>query len=453
MGRIGLKDSGVWPRRRRTVLGRRSFLQAGVLSSLGLGIADWVGASGATRPSAPARHCILVWLDGGPSHLETWDPKPDAPVEVRGPFGAIATKVPGVAVSEHLPLMAQRLDRVALVRSVTSPLGEHNFGTHYMMTGYRPTPVLEYACHGSIVAHVRPGRGVLPPFVAVPDFRVGGAAFNGSGYLPESTRPFALHADPAKPDFSVRDLKPFPGVDLSRLRRRQEFLQAMDAATARSPEETKVLADPAFQQAFGLMGSAEARAAFDLRQESREVRDRYGRRTVGQACLLARRLIERGVPFVTVNHRGWDTHTELVTRLRDGFTGAKVPVGLVPSLDRALAALIDDLSGSGLLDETLIVVMGEFGRTPKINVRGGRDHWPQVFSVMLAGAGIPGGAVVGGSDATGEGPSDRPVTPGDITATILTLLGIDAHAELQTDDGRPVRLHPPGSRALSELVG
>ncbi len=443
-------------RRRRSVdssIGRRSVLQAGVLSTIGLGLADWVAAGGDHDPAGAARHCILIWLDGGPSHLETWDPKPEAPVEVRGPFSAISTRVPGVALSEHLPETAKRLDRIAIVRSVTSPLGEHNFGTHYMMTGYRPTPVLEYACHGSIIAHVRAQRGVLPSFIAVPDFRVGGSDFSGAGYLPASARPFALHADPARPDFSVRDLDPYPGVDLQRLQRRRQFLQAMDRASLGDAPANADLGDPAFEQAFRLMASPEARQAFDLTREPRRVRDRYGRRTIGQACLLARRLIERGVAFVTVNHRGWDTHTELVTRLRDGFTGARTPVGLVPSLDRALSALLDDLGASGLLDETLIVVMGEFGRTPKMNVRGGRDHWPRVFSVAMGGAGIPGGTVIGSSDATGEVPKERPVTPADVTATLLSLLGVDRHAELQTEDGRPVRLHPPGSQPISELVG
>ncbi len=438
---------------REVVASRRSVLQAGVLSAVGLGLADRAAAMAVGDRAARARHCILVWLDGGPSHLETWDPKPAAPAEVRGPFAEQRTKVPGVTISEHLPLMAQRLDRVALIRSLTSPLGEHNFGTHYMMTGYGPTPVLEYACHGSVLAHVRGGEHVLPPFVAVPDFRVGGANFSGAGFLPESTRPFALHADPAKPDFGVRDLSPYRGVDFDRLQRRHRYLQQLDAFAAGPRADAKTLADPAFEQAFRLMASTEARRAFNLQDESRKTRDRYGRRTVGQACLLARRLVERGVSFVTVNHRGWDTHNDLITRLRDGFTGAKVPVGLVPSLDRALAAMIDDLEERGLLDETLIVVMGEFGRTPKINVRGGRDHWPRVFSVMLAGGGIPGGSIVGASDQTGETPHDRPVTPGDLTATILTLLGIDGETVLHTDDGRPVRAHPPGSVAIKELVG
>jgi uncharacterized protein (DUF1501 family) len=206
------------------------------------------------------------------------------------------------------------------------------------------------------------------------------------------------------------------------------------------------------EQAYRLIMSPEAREAFDLSREPPRVRQRYGPRTIGQSCLLARRLVERGVPFVTVNNPGWDTHQDMVTRLRDGYTGAAVPVGLVPSLDLALSGLIDDLNERGMLKETLVVVMGEFGRTPKLNTGGGRDHWPRVFSVVLAGGAIAGGQVIGSSDAVGESPRDRPITPSDLAATIYALLGIDPKRKLYTSDGRPVEINDDG-QIVRELVG
>ncbi len=434
---------------------RRDVLRIGTLSTLGIGVGSlaWPGGrvDAARSGSRRAQACILIWLDGGPSHLETFDPKPDAPQEVRGPFGTIETRIPGVHLVDLLPKLAERIDRVALIRSMTSPLGEHNLGTHYMMTGYRPTPVLEYPFYGSVHTWLKPSDSVIPPNVAVPDFRVGGGRFAGNGFLPAHTQPFSVGSDPGRPGFRVRDLSPYATLTARRLARRQEYLAALDRLSRRVEADPPAPADPEFEQAFRLVTSAEARRAFQLEDEPAETRQRYGSKTIGQACLLARRLVERGVPFVTVNQRGWDTHKDLYTRLKEGFTGAKIPVGLVPSLDSALSALLDDLTRTGLLDETLIVVMGEFGRTPKLNTSAGRDHWPRVFSVLLAGAGIPGGRVIGASDATGESPRERPVTPADLAATIYTLLGIDPHTKLTTPDGRPVEVVRDGE-PVSELL-
>jgi hypothetical protein len=434
---------------------RRDSLRVGGLAALGCGLMDLLrlrGAAGESALAPRARSCILIWLDGGPSHLDSLDPKPDAPAEVRGPFQSIATSVPGVRVSELMPRTAEIVKDITLVRSMTSPLGEHNFGAHYLMTGYKPTPALEYPSHGAIVAHVRPGGGDLPANIAVPDMRVGGGKFTPSGYLPGSTAPFEVGGDPSRPDFQVRNVDAFAGVTDVRLARRREYLQAL-ARFGNAVERAKTPpSDPVFEQAYRLMMSSEARAAFDLSQETTATRERYGPKTIGQSCLLARRLIERGVPFVTVNNPGWDTHENLYTRLKEGYTGAVHPVGLIPSLDLAFSALVDDLRERGLLDETLVIAMGEFGRTPKLNTAGGRDHWPRVFSVMLAGAGIPGGQVVGESDSMGESPKERPVTPSDLAATIYTLLGIDPASTLYTPDGRPVRIVQDGE-PIRELVG
>jgi hypothetical protein len=418
---------------------RREMLRAGSLAALGLGLVKGLrlraAAEQAGQPAPRARSCILLWLDGGPSHLETFDLKPAAPREVRGPFQPIASSVPGLSLCEYLPRTAALLDHVAIVRSVTSTLGEHNFGSHYLLTGYKPTPALVYPGMGAVVARQAAGDPLLPPYVAVPDFN----AAAGAGYLPADCRPFAVGGDPARPDFRVRDLDLFPAVTAERLARRRRFQNDMDHRQRKAESGGGLSADDAvFERAYRLATSPQAKAAFDLAAESAVTRARYGDRTIGQSCLLARRLIEAGVPFVTVNDTGWDTHDNLFNRLKEGYTGGSV--GKVPSLDVAFSALIGDLAERGLLEETLVVVMGEFGRTPKLNTAGGRDHWPRVFSVALAGGGIRGGQAIGRSDERGESPAEGAVTPADLAATIFTLLGIDSALELHTADGRPVRV-------------
>jgi hypothetical protein len=424
---------------------RRDFVRIGGLTALGLGLPQLAAAA----PNAKAKRAILIWLDGGPSHLETFDVKPDAPREVRGPLVPISSSVPGIQISECLPKLAQRMQHAAIIRSVTSPLGEHNLGTHYLMTGYPPTPALEYPAIGSVVAHLDRSERTLPKHIAVPNFGVGGRRYSGNGYLPEQTRPFAVGGDPAQPGFRVRDLDYFPGVAGERIDRRREYLQKLENFSS-DVEQSKPVGT--FDQAYRLISAPAAKAAFDLKQEAPAMRAKYGPRTIGQSTLLARRLIEADVPFVSINYPGWDTHDNLYTRLKEGYTGAQVPVGLIPALDLALSALLDDLSDRGLLAETLVIVMGEFGRTPKLNTQGGRDHWPRVFSVLLAGGGVPGGQAIGSSDATGESPKDRPLTPADLAATIYTLLGIDPQQLLHTADGRPVHVSRDG-RVVKELVG
>ncbi|MEO1525992.1 MAG: DUF1501 domain-containing protein [Planctomycetota bacterium] len=434
---------------------RRDSIRIGGLTAFSLGLEDWLRSrrvfAGESEPKA--KSCILIWLDGGPSHMETFDPKPDAPGEVRGPLGTIATSIPGVRFSECLPQTARLMDRLAVIRSMTSPLGEHNFGTHYMMSGYKPNPVLEHPTFGSVLAHqARRDTNVLPPNIAVPRFAVGGSKITGNGFLPSSTAPFSVGSDPGKPGFKVRDLNFYGDLDLARLDRRRSVVEALD----RFSEDSQRLiggANSDLEQAYALVSSSEAKRAFDLGEEESATRARYGHKSIGQSCLLARRLVERGVPFVTVNNGGWDTHEDLTTRLKDGYAGSPKPIGLVPSLDVALSALISDLDDRGLLEETLVVVMGEFGRTPKLNNRAGRDHWPRVFSVALAGGGVPGGQIIGNSDAVGESPQDRPVTPSDLAASIYRLLGVNPELELRTPDGRPVRVTPQEARALPELVG
>lgn len=433
---------------------RRSFVRIGGLTALGMGLGDFFrirsSMAGMSKSvPAKAKSCILIWLDGGPTHLETFDPKPDAPVEVRGPLQSIATSLPGVRVGECLPRIARLMDKLAVIRSMTSPLGEHNFGTHYLMTGYRPTPALEYPTIGAALAQVRQSQGVLPPNIAIPRFTNN---VSGNGFLPATTRPFSVGGQPDRPDFKVRDLDFYRGLDLYRLDRRRELVRKMDEFSRSRDASATSFSDPDLTRAYNLVASEDAKQAFNLNEEPESLRQRYGRgggNSIGQSCLLARRLVERGVPFVTVNNRGWDTHQD-IKNLKERYPGD--PHAHLPSLDKALSGLITDLEERSLLDETLVVVMGEFGRTPKINASGGRDHWPNVFSVALAGGGIQGGQVYGTSDKLAEFPHDKPVTPSDLAATIYTLLGVDAGHELHTADGRPIRMTPDGSQVIRGLI-
>ena len=433
---------------------RRDMIRIGGLSALGLGLGDYfrlrASRAAESRHANSAKSCILIWLDGGPSHFETFDPKPDAPQEVRGPLGTVATNIPGVHLSECLQRTAKVMDKIAIIRSMTSPLGEHNFGTHYLMTGYKPSPALEYPMWGATLAQLHSSEHVLPPNIALHGFS---RTLRGNGFLPAATAPFTVSVEGRanSGNFKVRDLDLYRGLDLARLDRRRAILQALDDFS-RTKDASAETSDPNLERAYNLITSVDAKAAFNLSDEPVEVRNRYGRGTknsIGQACLLARRLIERDVPFVTVNNVGWDTHNN-INKLKAEFPGDKN--ALLPSLDRALSALIGDLSERGMLNETLVVVMGEFGRTPKINALSGRDHWPNCFSVALAGGGIQGGQTIGHSDALGEFPSDNPVTPADLAATVFTLLGVDPGGELHTSDGRPVRITPDGAKVVKQLM-
>ena len=412
--------------------------------------------NGAAKGATLARNsvnCILIWLDGGPSHLETFDLKPEASSEVRGPFFPIATSVPGIEISECLPSMAKQMDRWAIVRSMTSPLGEHNLGTHYVLTGYQPSPVLEYPSFTSVAAAQRPAAVDIPNNVAVPHYRVGGQGFTGAGFLSADARPFALNSDPADPNFQGPSVLVNGALGRERLERRKDFAAGLRKARAGIiGMQADVQLPDSFDHAFQLLTSTKTRKAFGLTQEPDEIRQRYGDRTIGQSCLLARRLVEFGVSFVTVNFTGWDTHANLSTSLKEGFTGAKQPVGLIPLLDRAVSALSDDLQDRGLLQNTIILIAGEFGRTPRVNAQGGRDHWPRAFSVALAGGGVVGGQVIGTSDRNGEVPRDNPVTPSDLVRSIYELLEISPETELRTPDGRPVRISPDSAKLINGLM-
>ncbi|XZE21556.1 DUF1501 domain-containing protein [Pirellulaceae bacterium SH449] len=427
---------------------RRDALQIGVISALGLGLPEFLQAANrrnvSTKPRA--KSCILLWLDGGPSHLDMWDLKPEAPAEVRGPFRPIPTVTPGIQISECLPETAKVTDQISILRSVTSPLGEHGLANRYLLTGYKPSESLEYPCFGSVMSSVLPESTALPKAIAIPQ-----AGVASSGFLGSEHALFSTGGDPSKPDFQVRNLGLFPEVDETRLLKRRDYLREFDQAQ-KTFDATNSRQDESFERAYRLITSPDAKGAFELADEPEHIRARYGPRMFGQSCLLARRLVERGVPFVSVHHTGWDTHDRLNLQLKEGYAGAKEGVGLLPVFDLGFSALIGDLKSRGMLDETLVIAMGEFGRTPKINTQGGRDHWPRVFSVVFAGGGVPGGQIIGASDRIGESPVKKPVMPNDLACTIYTLLGIDPSRELKTSDGRPIAINQ-GGRVISELLG
>ena len=430
---------------------RRALLRAGMLTAFGLGLDDlfrlrsFATGPGGVKPTK-VKHCILVWLAGGASHIDTFDPKPDAPADIKGEFKPIDTAVPGLKISEVFPNLAKVMDRVTLIRSVTSPEADHDRAAHHLLTGYRPSPALVYPSFGSVVSKtLENARGAMPPYVSMPDAPI----FASSGYLTPAYDPFAAGGDPNLEGFRVRDLTPPDAVTLERLRRRRGMVKTLDGFARDVAPTTLVTSRDQFaDKAYDLLTSSAAQAAFRIGDESPEMRAAYGRNPFGQSCLLARRLIQAGVSFVTINNRGanqlqWDTHAQNFPSIKNN---------LAPPLDLGLATLLDDLKRLGLLDETLVVMISEFGRTPKINPNAGRDHHGRANCALLAGAGIPQGAVIGRTDAKGDAPADRPITPSDLAATVYSALGIDPNYQFETPDGRPIRLVENG-KALAELVG
>ncbi|HEY4121320.1 MAG TPA: DUF1501 domain-containing protein [Byssovorax sp.] len=414
---------------------RRGFLQIGAVSAVGLTLDALLRARDADA-GAPvkAKSVIFVRLTGGPGHLDTFDPKPEARSEVRGEFGAIATKS-GDRLSEHLPKLAACSDKFALVRAVTHNLGEHALAQTLTSTGNRPDATLVYPSLGAIAAKEIPGRPDMPSSVAIP-------GVEGAGFLGVQYAPFATGGDPARSSFVVAGLGP-RGLTEARLRRRRDLAALFD----RGPEAGAApsLAIDRFQaEALAMVTSERARAAFDLRGEPDAHRDAYGRTSLGQSLLLARRLVEAGVRFVTVaTPNAWDLHGAAFDPLKGT---------LLPALDQALSSLLLDLAASGRLAETAVWVTGEFGRTPVVNARGGRDHWPNVYTCLFAGGGSPGGLVLGASDAEGAAPRDRAVRPQDIAATLLALLGVDATRRNTTSVGRVVPVLHEGE-PIRELLG
>ena len=425
---------------------RREALRVGGLSALGLTLPGLLRARAAEGRESRARSGIVLFLMGGPPQHSTWDPKPHAPAEIRGEFGPIDTCVPGVRVSSLFPHVARQADKLCLLRAVSTGDNAHSSSGYAMLTGVphaplnaenvNPGPPNDWPTLGAIVRRLRGDRNGLPGAVRLPMhiFNTDQSVWPGqdAGFLGRAADPWLFRCEPAAPAVRIPEFTPASDVPLDRLGTRRDLLAELDRAAGTGNFDLHQT------RAFDLLGSARARAAFDLSKETPAVRDRYGRSHFGQSCLLARRLVEAGVGLVQVNwFRGpdepsdnpcWDSHTKEAERLR---------TVLAPPADRAFAALLDDLADRGLLDETLVACLSEFGRTPRLNGRAGRDHWGHVFSVALAGGGVKGGQVYGSSDKHGGYPRDGKVTPADLTATMLHCLGFDPHAEVRDTQNRP----------------
>jgi hypothetical protein len=431
----------------KTPIRRREFLHVGFAAGIGLTLTDFFRLKQARAEQkfyeskeGSAKSVIFIFLPGGAAHQETFDPKPYAPVEYRGPMNSIDTNVPGVRVNEMMPQTAQVADKLCICRSMTHGEAAHERGTHNMFTGYRPSPALSFPSMGSVVAHEFGPRNNLPQYVCIPNQP---NEYAGTGYLSSSYAPFSLGADPADGSFTVRDLNLPGGVDDGRFTRRRSILDAVNTHFREKEKADSLDAvDTFYQRAYSLISSQQAREAFDLNKETNELRDAYGRNTAGARMLLARRLVEAGARFVTLTYGGWDMHDNIDGSIRNQL----------PAFDQGFAALIRDLDGRGLLDSTLVCVASEFGRTPKINGTAGRDHWPKVFSVVMAGGGIKKGIVYGTSNATGSEPEDDPLTVEDWATTMYHCLGIVADKELMAPGDRPIEIVNDGNLRKDLLV-
>jgi uncharacterized protein (DUF1501 family) len=394
-------------------------------------------ATASAAKQAAASAVIHVHLDGGLSHLDSFDPKPDAPLEVRGPFGSLRSAI-GEPFGELVPQLAKVADKLVVVRSMTHTEADHDRGQHSVLTGYQPNPALAYPSLGAVVAQQLGGRNDLPPYVCIP-------ASNrhlGTGYLSSSHAPFAVGGNPAARDFQVRDLTPPKDVDAARAERRRALQQRLDAGFAAMADADAVRAiESYYRQAYALIESKSARAAFDLAAEPDATKDRYGRRPLGMGCLLARRLVAAGVRYVVVGRGGFDNHADLQNTLPPNLG----------DVDQAVAALLADLDAQGLLASTMVLLTTEFGRTPRLNADAGRDHWPRVFSALVAGGGSKRGMVFGSSNASGAEPASDPVRPADLAATVFTQLGIDPTQRLLAPGNRPIDLVREG-RVLREIL-
>ncbi|MEO1617371.1 MAG: DUF1501 domain-containing protein [Planctomycetota bacterium] len=427
---------------------RRGFLRAGVLTACGLSLPQFfrlrargadVETPGRPREQARCDSVIQIYLPGGIAHQEWVDPKPAAPVEYRGEMGSIRTSLDDIRFNELMTSTARIADRLAIIRSMTHTEAAHPRGTHNMITGYRPSAAIVYPSIGSVISHELGPLNELPPYVCVPNLS---SPYSGPGYLSSAYGPFTLGSDPARRSFEVRDLALPSGVDAARFERRKDLIDLVDHGFKAGESSMEVEAMRSFyERAYAVLDSPRAKAAFDIRSEPEAIRERYGKGTAGARMLMARRLIEAGVRFVSMSYGAWDTHTyHFRTSARQ-----------LPPLDQAFGALIDDLDERGMLERTLVVVCTEFGRTPMVNAGAGRDHWPRVFSTILAGGGLRRGLVYGASDAIAAEPADHPVSPEDLAKTIYHLLGVSAEKELMAPGDRPLEI-VDGGRVIRELL-
>lgn len=413
---------------------RRDFLKVGALSGLGIGLSNYLNMAKAGRISGKAKGqaAIYIRLGGGPTHMDTFDLKPDAPEEYRGILKPIHTNISGVEISEKLPHLAKVADKYTILRGVSHTLAAHELGTKYTLTGNRPLPSLEYPAMGSVVAKELPAPSDMPPYVAIPNVQ------QGAGYLGLQYGPLSTNATPKLgSSFEVRGISLAGSMTVEDVARREKLLASVDGAFRSIEKKSDVLSglDQFSEQAYNMISSRRAREAFDISKESDKLRERFGDGEVGQSALLAVRLIEAGVRFVTISTGGWDMHQDIFNNLDKRL----------PGVDRGLSALLETLQERGLLDSTAVIMQGEFGRTPKINTtRGGRDHWPRAMFTVLSGAGMKTGQVIGASDAKGEGPLNDAIAPDDIATSVFHSLGIDSHKEYHTNTGRPIMISRDG---------
>ncbi len=384
------------------------------------------------------RSLILIWMDGGMSHIDTFDGKPEAHPNIRGDLVSTESSLEGVFLSEHLGRLSKRMDRMAVVRSLTSPEGNHDRGSCYMLTGRRPNPVLTYPSFGSLLGQEETNlKHPIPPYVAIPDSHY----YAGHGFLPLARGPFEIGGKPGSRGFKVRDLEPAPGMQQA-----MDLLKRVDQLDGGARSDSEIARDRFLTQARYLSMNPEVRGMFDLNQESGETHQKFGRHFLGQSCLLARRLVAGGVRTVFVRDKGWDHHNGIKQALTYGFPPK------LEAMDQAVSALYDDLERNGLLENTVVMVASEFGRTPRINSSGGRDHWARASSVLLFGGKIRPGTAIGKTDIKGEAPVERPVSPADLFYTVLSALGADLHQPLQTPDGRPIPMVEDEMSLIRELL-
>lgn len=429
---------------------RRDVLRVGTLSLGGLTLDAALRGTADAAGSNRKRSVICFWLDGGPTHMDMYDPKPEAPLEYRGPFGAISTSVPGVKLGQMFPNHAAMMDRMSIVRSVHHNNGDHFAAAHWMWTGYYGSNAAnqdpQYPSIGAVATRVKgANRHGMPAFVAVPNAATIGLrpGYQSGAFLGVATNPFDAGADPNSTSFSVRNLTLPNGMNVGRVSDRKSLLTGFDRVKKTIDQSGLMEGMDSFNgAAFDLMTSENARRAFDIHTEDPRLRDRYGRNSVGQGALLARRLVESGVTFVSVHSGGWDNHSGIENAVKNGHG---------PRMDAAVPTLIDDLEQRGLLDDVIVMVMGEFGRTPKINASAGRDHWGNALSVLLAGGGIRPGQIVGATDAKGTRPVERAVKPAHVLHTVYRQLGIDPAVSHLNRAGRPIPILNEGE-PISELV-
>ena len=414
-------------------ISRRGMLQVGALTGLGLTLPMSLAGQAVAGDKARNTNCILIWTRGGTSHHDTFDPKPDAPVSVRGEFGVIDTAIPGIKFTEIVPNMAREAKRFALLRGWNPRNGSHGTADQWVMSGRRFNSTIRYPTYGSVVSYRHGFKSAMPPFVQLGtdvDRRYGGGT---SGILGIEHNPFEIAADPNADKFTVRDITPPSGISFERVDRRREVLARIDALQRSADIQQDALAaqDEYYQAAFNMITAPETKKAFDIASEDEKLREGYGRHKFGQSCLLARRLIEAGVRFVTVTDGGWDTHQNNFKSLKDSR---------LPPVDKALPQLLADLEDRGMLDTTLVLWLTDFGRTPKINSASGRDHWATSGFAIMAGAGVPPGQVLGETDAEGGHVSKDEYFSDDIATTVYQKLGIPDDLIAYSPDGRPVRL-------------